>query len=101
MSNTLGPIVYEEQGGKYLGDDSGVRGGKYSQEVSAKIDGEVSQIINKLLGDVRELLEKNKKALNSIAEELIAVETIEHAEFEKLLIANGITPKKRKKEDKD
>ncbi|MEX0933897.1 MAG: ATP-dependent zinc metalloprotease FtsH [Candidatus Paceibacterota bacterium] len=96
MSDSLGPIVYEEQGGRYFDGGAGVRTGKYSQEVSAKIDAEVSRIINELLVKVRRLLSDNKKVLDAIAEELVAVETIEHAEFEKLLIAHGITPKKRK-----
>lgn len=96
MSETLGPIAFEESGGRRFDTTSGVSSREYSQEVSAKIDAEVSKIINDLLAKVRSLLTENKKVLNAIAEELMQTETIEHEEFEKLLLAHGITPKKRK-----
>ena len=38
---------------------------------------------------------KHRKALDAIAKALVEVETIEREEFEKILVANGITPKKR------
>jgi len=40
----------------------------------------------------------HRGALDAIAKELIEKETIERTEFEKILIANGITPKKREDE---
>jgi ATP-dependent Zn protease len=40
-------------------------------------------------------LTDHKGALDAIANRLIETETIEREEFEKLLIANGITPKKK------
>jgi ATP-dependent Zn protease len=39
----------------------------------------------------------HRKALDAIAEELVRVETMEREEFEKMLILNGIQPKKKKK----
>ena len=41
------------------------------------------------------VIKKHRKALNAIAAQLVEVETIERDEFEKILIANGITPKKK------
>jgi len=37
----------------------------------------------------------NRKLLDSIAKRLIETETIERAEFETILLANGVTPKKK------
>ena len=45
------------------------------------------------------ILTENRKVLDVIAEKLIEVENLERKEFEELLIANGITPKKKKEED--
>ena len=59
------------------------------------IDSEVSEIIDSNLKRVEELLTKNKATLKAISDKLIEVETIEREEFEKILIANGITPKKK------
>ena len=40
----------------------------------------------------------HRKALDAIAKELIEKETIERSEFETILIAHGIIPKKREEE---
>jgi ATP-dependent Zn protease len=40
-------------------------------------------------------LKKHKNVLKAIADKLVEVETVEREEFEKLLVVNGILPKKR------
>ena len=94
MSATLGPIAFEASGSALL-----VRGGfvekDYSQDVASRIDKEVEQIMNSQLVRVRELLLKHKAVLDSIAIELVRVETMEKEEFEKLLTMHGIKPKKK------
>ena len=47
-----------------------------------------------------EVLAENKKALNAIAKKLIEVETLEQDEYEKIIIAHGIMPKKKDIEEK-
>ncbi|HEY0948297.1 MAG TPA: ATP-dependent zinc metalloprotease FtsH [Candidatus Paceibacterota bacterium] len=84
MSDSLGPVAYAAD--RY-GDAA------YSQEVAGKIDAEVARIIEEAKGRAREVLEQHRGALDAIAEKLVEVETIEREEFEKILIANGITPK--------
>ncbi len=84
MSDTLGPVAYAAD--RY-GDAA------YSQEVAGKIDAEVSRIIEDAKARARTVLEDHRGALDAIAERLVEVETLEREEFEKLLIANGITPK--------
>ena len=44
------------------------------------------------------MISEHRGALDAIAKELIEKETIERSEFEKILIANGITPKKKEEE---
>nr|MBP9817113.1 cell division protein FtsH [Candidatus Paceibacterota bacterium] len=70
----------------------------YSQEVAAKIDGEVSRIIEEAKAKAHDVLTNYRKALDMMSEKLVEVETLEREEFEKLLILNGITPKSKEEE---
>lgn len=93
MSDLLGPIALEGSGTALYG--RGMYGKEYSEEMGAKIDGEVKRIMNEGWERAKVILTEKREALNSIAEELIKVENIEREEFEKLLVLNGIVPKKR------
>jgi len=95
MSEKMGPIALEGQGGKAL-FGRGVDDKAYSERVSAEIDGEVSEIMKRALSRAEETLTKYRPVLNAIAKRLVEAETIERDEFEKILIANGIALKKKK-----
>jgi len=86
MSEKLGPISFGE---RQLGNEP------YSEKVAAQIDAEVSRIIDEARARAIVVINEHRVALDAIAKELIEKETIERSEFEKILIANGITPKKR------
>ncbi len=86
MSEKLGPIAFGE---RQLGNEP------YSDEVAAQIDAEVARIIIDAKERAKQVITEHRGALDAIAKELIEKETIERSEFEKILIANGITPKKR------
>lgn len=101
MSENIGPIAYKESGGKIHFGGVVSNEKEYSEEVSAKVDAEVARIIHESFERVKILITQNRKALDAIAEELILCEVIEHADFEKLLISQGITPKKRKKKEEE
>lgn len=98
MSDKLGPIALEGMGGRTLFGGRGVDSREYSEDVSAKIDAEVSKIMNDAFARAREAMQTHRKALDAIANELTTSETIEREDFEKLLIANGIIPKKKQEE---
>ncbi len=95
MSDLLGPIALESSGGKAM-FGRGVEDKEYSERVSAEIDSEVSKIMKQGLATAQEVIGKHRNVLDAIAKQLIEVETIERDEFEKILIANGIIPKKKK-----
>lgn len=90
MSDTVGPVAFAV--------DRGYGEYAYSQEVAGKIDGEVTRILNEGRERARKVLIDHRAALDAIAERLVEVETLEREEFEKLLIANGITPKAKEEE---
>ena len=94
MSEKLGPIALEGSGGKVM-FGRGVESEGFSEKVSAEIDTEVSKIMKEAEEKARTTIEKNKKLLDAIAQRLIEVETMERDEFELLLKAHGVTPKKK------
>ncbi|MFA6338470.1 MAG: ATP-dependent zinc metalloprotease FtsH [Candidatus Paceibacterota bacterium] len=94
MSDNIGPIALESSGGRAM-FGRGVENREYSEEVSKKIDSEVSKIMNDSNTKALSIITEHRKILNVIAEKLMEVETIEREEFEKILVANGIVPKKK------
>ncbi len=90
MSDKLGPIAFGE---RELGHEP------YSEKVAAEIDAEVSRIIDEAKKRAEQVLEDYRGALDAIAKELMEKETLEREEFEKVLIASGITPKKKEEDE--
>jgi cell division protease FtsH len=94
MSSALGPAAFEGLGGRMVAG-RGIGEQEYSPEVAAKIDAEVSKIMNDAEKRAKQIIAEHRKALDAIARTLIEVETLEKEEFEKILIANSITPKRK------
>ncbi|MFA6227551.1 MAG: ATP-dependent zinc metalloprotease FtsH [Candidatus Paceibacterota bacterium] len=94
MSEKMGPVALEGEGGRAL-FSRGVGDKEYSDKVNAEIDKEVSEIMDSNMKRAEQIIKDHRKALDAIAKKLIETETIERVEFEKLLVANGITPKKK------
>lgn len=100
MSDTIGPVSFEESAGPLYKEGRVVLGEKhYSEDISAQVDKEVSMIMSKALEQAEGVLKKYKKVLLHIAKELQRIETLEREEFEEILIVNGIQPKKREGDD--
>ena len=95
MSEKMGPIALESPGGKPL-FGAGVGDKDYSEQVGAEIDAEISKIMNDAMLKAEKIIKDHRKALDAIAHRLVVAETIEQKEFEDILIAHGITPKKKK-----
>jgi cell division protease FtsH len=91
MSEKVGPVAFAT--------DHKYRNETYSQEIAAKIDAEVTRIIEEAKERAREVLTTHRAALDGISEELVKVETMERDEFEKHLILHGIRPKQKEDED--
>lgn len=94
MSEKMGPVALEGDNGRTMFGE-GIAGKKHSEKVSADIDAEVTYIIDKAHRSAEHILKTHRKALDAIAKKLVDVETVERDEFEKLLLAGGITPKKK------
>ncbi len=94
MSERMGPMAFEGVGGRAI-YGRGLEDKEYSEKVGAMIDDEVSKIMNEAFKKSEDIVVKNRAALDAIAKRLIEAETIEKDEFEKIIIAHGIIPKKK------
>jgi cell division protease FtsH len=95
MSDRMGTVALEGDGGRAL-FGGGVDGREYSEKISGEIDAEVKLIIDEAYAKALDIITTHRPLLDTIARELTEKETLERDEFEKLLIAGGITPKKKK-----
>ena len=96
MSDKIGALALEGTGGATLFGSRGVSDSKeYSEKVSALIDSEVSEIMTNSRTKAEEIIKTHRKALDAIAARLMEIETIEREEYEKIIIAHGIIPKKK------
>lgn len=100
MSEEIGPVSFETETGKVIrGTVVGER--DYSEQITSKIDSEVSRIINEAYDRAEKLLDEYGEVLEGIAQKLIEVETLERPEFEELLKQHNITPKQKNTEDEE
>ena len=94
MSESLGPVALEGAGGKAL-FGRGVNEKEYSEQVGATIDREVSKIMTGARDKAEKIVTEYRPFLDIIARRLIETESIERDEFESMLVANGISPKRK------
>ncbi len=94
MSDAIGPVAFGSEGGRhnFWVEE---REESYSEAISAKIDAEVSRIIDDGLKSAEKVLTEHRKTLDALAKKLIEVETLEQGEYDKIIIAHGIMPKKK------
>lgn len=86
MSDKLGLQTYGKRDELvFLGRELAEHEKNYSEEVAAKIDKEVAQIVDVAHKKAKNLLIKNRAKLDLVAEELLKKETIEGVEFEELM----------------
>ena len=92
MSDRLGPLSFGKRDELiFLGREIGEQR-NYSDEVAKQIDEEVRAIIDKAYERAVDVLTQHRDRLDALAEKLIAEETVDSEEFEKLF--GGFPPKK-------
>jgi len=90
MSEKLGPLAFgKKEEMVFLGREISEQR-NYSDEVAAKIDSEVREIIDRAYGRAKEALTTHRAVLDRLAALLVEKETIEHEEFEALF--DGVVP---------
>jgi cell division protease FtsH len=90
MSEKLGPLTFgKKEEMIFLGREISEQR-NYSDEVAAKIDAEVREIIDRAYDRAKEALTSQREVLDKLAALLVEKETIEHDEFESLF--DGVLP---------
>ena len=91
MSDKVGPIAI-------MSDDPDVYGRTVSGDNSVNMANVVADEVHRIMKEAKERAEKvvktHRKLLDIITNALIEKETLERGEFEQILLANGVTPKK-------
>jgi cell division protease FtsH len=90
MSEKLGPRTFgQRQELVFLGREISEQK-DYSDSIAQKIDEEVHNIIQRAYNTAKKILTANKEKLNQLAEELIAHETLDEPELNKIF--EGLEP---------
>ncbi|WP_445633983.1 ATP-dependent zinc metalloprotease FtsH [Nostoc sp. DSM 114161] len=85
----LGPLSLENQSGEvFLGRDW-MNKSDYSEEIAAKIDSQVREIVNNSYIKAKELLQENRVVLERLVDLLAEQETIEGDLFRKIVAENA------------
>lgn len=84
MSN-IGPINFGPSMETGTGGQSYYEQSTISQEMLGKIDDEIKKIIDDAFKKARDIITKNRKALDKVAAELIKKESVDQDEFEKIV----------------
>ena len=94
MSEKIGVLALESSGGRAM-FGKGVEDSALSEKISADVDSEVARIMDEAYKKAENVVTKHKNALDAIAKRLIEVENIERDEYESIIVAHGIQPKKK------
>ncbi len=90
FSEKLGPVNYSSSDEVFLGKDFSTRQ-NYSEETASEIDEEVKAIIEEAYEAAKTILSEHMEQLTAVAEGLLAVETLDNQQFERLYDSD-VTP---------
>ncbi len=92
MSDVIGPVSYDDENGDvFLGRDYMTRK-NYSEKTAELIDEEVKRLLSRLYLEARGVLERERAALDRIADALLERETLETADLKKLVAGEVLPP---------
>ena len=94
MSDEVGPVALESDGGRTLFGGQG-SSGEMSEATHAIVNREVKKIMDEGLKRAEQVLTEYRKVLDAIAMQLMEVETLERADYENIIKAHGIKLKKK------
>ena len=91
MSDTLGPLAYDKQGGsRFLGGNNNPRR-SVSDATAQAIDQEVRGLVDQAHDDALSILRQNMALLETIAQKILEKEVIEGDDLKQMLEA-GVLP---------
>ncbi len=94
MSDKFGAIALASTGGKTMFGSNGVDEGVHSDTTKRHIDEEVERLMKEAHDQAVHLIQKHRAALDAVASALIEKETLEQAEYEAIVVGEGLVLKK-------
>jgi cell division protease FtsH len=95
LSDSLGPLMYEEDSGEvFLGMSAGNNGMHISGATAQKIDDEIRKIIDDCYDTARTLLVDNRDKLDNMANALLEYETIDRNQIDDIMSGREPRPPK-------
>ena len=94
MSEKIGVLALESSGGRAM-FGKGVDENVFSEKLAADVDAEVARIMDEAYKKAEVIVTTHRAALDAISKRLIEVENIERDEYESIIVAHGIQPKKK------
>lgn len=91
MSSQIGPMSMVNDTRDQM---TGVRTRQHSEETQSMIDGEIKRIVSDSLARADSLLSEHRTLLDAVANALLEKETLDQDDYNIILEAHGITPKK-------
>ena len=88
MSDTLGPLAYDKQGGRFLGGNNPRR--SVNDATAQAIDMEVRGLVDKAHDDALAILRQNMALLETIAQKILEKEVIEGDDLRQMLDASEL-----------
>lgn len=93
MSERLGPRTFGETKSEvFVGRDMGSEGRDYSEEMAQVIDEEVKKLVDQAYKSAIDLLNEHRDLLDRLTKALVERETVDSAEFEKLVNGEELGP---------
>ena len=103
FSDKLGPVNYSDSDEVFLGRDFS-KSKSYSEGIASEIDNEVRTIMENAYAETERILKENMDKLETVAQALIRVETIDGEQFEDLYTgkvdAEGLEQQVKEKEER-
>lgn len=97
MTDSVGPVVYDDGNGEvFLGKDYG-HVNNYSEQTSARIDAEIERLMRDAYGKTESILKEHMDKLELVAQTLLEKEKINGEEFTALM--NGIAAQEEPVQD--
>ncbi len=92
MSDAIGPVSFDEDGGDiFLGRDYMTRK-TYSEKTAELIDDEVKRMLTGLYDEAKAMLASRRSTLDAIADALLERETLELGDLQKLIAGEVLPP---------
>ena len=93
LSDTMGPLLYDEGGEEvFLGRSAGQPSKAMSDETARAIDKEVRSIIDECYENARGLLEEHRNKMDMMAEALMQFETIDAGQIDEIMEGRKPSP---------